>query len=133
MVFFPKVLWFCCGVQFLGDLRYKHRPAHVDLITQLSSNNLCSTVTHIVHHKTCAVIQHISMLSLTSCSSQEWQLRESVVGLIKKKNAFFASSIAHVAVELVSIFASGKHRESGFTRAWQDEFPFTTEYVKIRL
>ena len=50
-----------------------------------------------------------------------------------KKNAFFASSSAHVAVELVSIFTSGKHRESGFTRAWQDEFPFTTEYVKIRL
>ena len=42
MVFSPKVLWFCCGVQFLGDLRYKH---HVDLITQLSSNNLFSTVT----------------------------------------------------------------------------------------
>ena len=55
------------------------------------------------------------------------------------KNSFFAScsSSAHVAVELNFIFASAKHRESGFNRAWQDAFPwllFTTEYaVKIRL
>ena len=56
-----------------------------------------------------------------------------------KKNAFFAScsssSSANVAVELDSIFASAKHRESGFNRAWQDEFPsllFTTA-VKIRI
>ena len=60
------------------------------------------------------------MLSLTSCSGQEWQPRESVVGLIK--NAFCAScsssSNAHVAVELDSIFASGKLQESIFNRAW---------------
>ena len=29
---------------------------------------------------------------------------------------------ANVAVELDSIFASAKHRDSGFNRAWQDEF-----------
>ena len=52
---------------------------------------------------------------------------------------FFAScsSSASVAVELDSIFASAKHRDSGFNRAWQDKFPwllFTTEYaVKVRL
>ena len=48
------------------------------------------------------------------------------MGLIK--NVFFAScsssNSAHVAVELDSIFASGKNRESGFNRAWQDDFPF---------
>ena len=48
------------------------------------------------------------------------------MGLIK--TVFFAScsssSSAHVAVELDSIFASGKHRENGFNPAWQDEFPF---------
>ena len=48
------------------------------------------------------------------------------------KNVFFAScsssSSAHVAVELDSILASGKHRERGFNRAWQDEFPFSTKY-----
>ena len=33
-------------------------------------------------------------------------------------------SSANVAVELDSIFASGKHPESGFNRAWQDKFPF---------
>ena len=86
-----------------------HRPAHVDLFTQLSSNNVCSRVTHILHHKTCSP-------SIASCSS---------------------SNSAHVAVELDSILASAKHRESGFNRAWQDEFLwllFTTEYaVKIRL
>ena len=57
------------------------------------------------------------------------------------KYAFFvscsSSSSAHVAVELDSIFASAKHQECGFNRAWQDEFPcfiFTTENaVKIRL
>ena len=58
------------------------------------------------------------MLSL----GQEWQPRESVVGVIK--NAFFgscsSSSSAHVAVELDSIFASGKHQENSFNRAWQD-------------
>ena len=58
------------------------------------------------------------MLSLTSCSGQEWQPRESVVGLIK--NPFFAScsssSSVHVAVELDFIFDTGKHRESGFEK-----------------
>ena len=53
---------------------------------------------------------------------------------LRNKKAFFAScsssSSAHVAVELDSIFASGKHRESG---VWQMTFLFTTEYVKIRL
>ena len=48
-----------------------------------------------------------------------------------------SSSSANVAVELDSSFASGKYRESGFNRAWQDEFPwllFTTEHaVKLRL
>ena len=48
-----------------------------------------------------------------------------------------SSSSANVVVELDSIFASAKHQESGFNRAWQDEFLgllFTTEYaVKIRL
>ena len=45
------------------------------------------------------------------------------------------SGSANVAVELDSIFASVKHRESGFNCAWQDEFPwllFTAE-VKIRV
>ena len=51
-----------------------------------------------------AQLQH--MLSLISVSGQEWQPRESVVGLIK--NAFFAScssssSNAHVAVELPQV------------------------------
>ena len=40
------------------------------------------------------------------------------------KNIFFAScsssSSANVAVELDSIFASAKHRDSGFNCAWQD-------------
>ena len=58
------------------------------------------------------------------------------------KNAFFtscsSSSNAHVAVELDSIFASGKHRESGFEKVdlivhVKMSFLFTTEYVKIRL
>ena len=61
------------------------------------------------------------------------------------KNAFFAScssstcSSAHVAVELDSIFASGKNRESGFEKEHlfvhgKMSFLFTTEYaVKIRL
>ena len=44
--------------------------------------------------------------------------KRSVVGLIK--NAFFASysssSSVHVAVELDSIFASGKHQESGIEK-----------------
>ena len=48
------------------------------------------------------------------------------MGLIK--NAFFvscsSSSSAHVVVELDSIFVSDKNQESGFNRAWQDEFPF---------
>ena len=35
-----------------------------------------------------------------------------------------SGSRAHVAVEQDSIFASGKLRESGFNRAWQDDFPF---------
>ena len=45
------------------------------------------------------------MLSVISVSGQEWQPRESVVGLIK--NAFFAScsssSNTHVAVELPQV------------------------------
>ena len=62
------------------------------------------------------------------------------------KNAFFgscsSSSSAHVAVELDFIFASAKHRESGFNRAWQDEFPchaiihtvyICKQYVILRL
>ena len=42
------------------------------------------------------------------------------------KKCFFAScsSSAHAAVKLDSIFASGKHRESGFNHAWQDDFSF---------
>ena len=36
------VLWFCCGVQFLGKLASSCR--HV--FTQLSSNKFCSTETH---------------------------------------------------------------------------------------
>ena len=44
--------------------------------------------------------------------------KRSVVGLIK--NAFLAScsssSSVHVAVELDSIFASGKHQESGLEK-----------------
>ena len=78
--FFPKVPWFFCGVQFLGICNTKlgPQPAHVDLFTQLSSNDYCST-------SNTAQVQH--MLSLISCSGQEWLLRESVVGLIK--NAFF--------------------------------------------
>ena len=59
------------------------------------------------------------------------------MGIIK--SAFFAScsssSSANITVELDSIFASVKHRECGFNRAWQDEPPwllFTTEYsVKL--
>ena len=35
-----------------------HRPAHVDMFTLLSSNKLCSTVTHVVNHKTCSVTTH---------------------------------------------------------------------------
>ena len=42
-----------------------------------------------------------------------------------------SSSSAHVAVEMDSIFASGKHRESGLHGKMT--FLFTTEYVKIRL
>ena len=93
--FFPKVLWFCCGVH--------HRPAHLDLLHSSSSNNFCSTVTHRVHHKTCSVTTH------ASCSGQEWQPRECVEGVIK--NAFFAScsGSTNVAIELDSIFASAKH------------------------
>ena len=91
----------CCGVQFLGK-------AHADLFTQLSSNKFCSTVTHIgpsqdlLSYNTCLVSPH--------AQAEEWQQRESVVGVIQK-NAFFASCIssAHVAVELESIFASSKH------------------------
>ena len=58
------------------------------------------------------------------------------------KNAFIyscsSSSSAHVAVELDSIFASGKHRESEFEKVdlimhGKMSFLFTTEYVKIRL
>ena len=54
------------------------------------------------------------------------------------KNAFFAScsSSTNVAIELDSSFASAKHQECEFNRAWKDEFPwllFTTEYaVKSR-
>ena len=43
-----------CGVQFLGKLG-PQAIACVDLFTELSSNKFCSTVTHIVHHKTCSV------------------------------------------------------------------------------
>ena len=64
--------------------------------------------------------------------------KRNVVGLIK--NVIFAScsssSSAYVAVELDSIFASGKHRESGFEKVdliVKMSFFFTTEYVKIRL
>ena len=58
------------------------------------------------------------------------------------KNAFISScsssSSAHVAVELDSIFASGKHRESEFEKVDlivhdKISFLFTTEYVKVRL
>ena len=50
--------------------------------------------------------------------------RKCSPGLIKNAN--------HVAVELDSIFASGKLQESGFNRAWKMTFLFATN-VKIRL
>ena len=53
---------------------------------------------------------------------------------------FFASCVTvavHVAVELDSMFASGKQRESGFEKVdlivHGKMCFFTTEYVKIRL
>ena len=58
---------------------------------------------------------------------------------VKTENHWlYSSSSAHVAVELDSIFASGKHRESGFEKVdlivhGKMTFLFTTEYVKIRL
>ena len=42
------------GVQFVGKPGPQASSCHVDLFTQLSSNNFCSTVTHIVHHMTCS-------------------------------------------------------------------------------
>ena len=74
------------------------------------------------------------MLSLTSCLCQEWQPRESVVGLIK--NAFFAScsssSSAHVAVELDSILPQVKTEKVDLIVHGKMTFLFTTKYVKIR-
>ena len=103
-------------MQFLAKLG-PQAIAHIDLFTQLSSNKFCSTVTHTVHSKTCSVSPHVEAKN----GSQE-----SVVRLIR--NAFFAScsssSSAHISVELDTIFASGKHQESRFICAWQDEFPF---------
>ena len=58
--------------------------------------------------------------------------RKCSPGLIKNASCS-SSSNAHVAVELDSIFASGKLQESGFNRAWKMTFLFATEYVKIRL
>ena len=96
-------------------------------------SHFCSRVTHIVHHKTCPVTTH-GQSHLSSCWDKNGR------GLIR--NAFFAScsssSSAHVAVELDSIFASVKHRESGFQKVdlivhGKMTFLFTTEYVKIRL
>ena len=132
---FPRV---CTNVKYCGSvvvcslwISQDHRPAHVDLFTQLSSNNFCSTVT-IVHHKTCSVTCHLMLrpriAAKRKCSGTN-------------KNAFFAScsssSSAHVAVELHSFFASGRHRESGFEKVdlivhGKMSFLFTTEYVKIR-
>ena len=54
---FPKVLWFCCGVQFLGKPAGPQATS-LNLFTQLSSNKFCSTVIHISHHKTCSVTTH---------------------------------------------------------------------------
>ena len=53
------------------------------------------------------------------------------MGLLK--NAFFASCSAHVAVELDSIFVSGKYRESGFEKVdlivhGKMTFLFSTKY-----
>ena len=57
---FPKVLWFCCGFNFWGFAINKLGPeaSSCRLFTQLSSNNVGSTITHIVHHKTCSVSPH---------------------------------------------------------------------------
>ena len=66
---FPRsILWFCCGVQFLGIC--DHRPVHADLFTQLSSNIFCSIATDIVHHTGPAQL-HLML-----------RPRESVVGVI---------------------------------------------------
>ena len=115
-------------LQFLG-------PAHVDLFTQLSNNKFCSIVTHIHHHKTCSITTHAqSHLMLRTRMAAKRKCTE--------KNAFFAScsssSSAHVAVELDSIFASAKHRETGFEKVdlivhGKMSFLVSRKYVKIRL
>ena len=59
---FPKVLWFCCGVQFLG--KSGPQACSVDLFTQLSSNKFCKhSNTHspsqdLVNYNTCSVSPH---------------------------------------------------------------------------
>ena len=69
-------------------LSQNHRSAHVDLFTQLSSNNFCSTVLHIVHHKTCSpsllVVVAVAVLML----QYNWTL--FLPQLITEKEDFFA-------------------------------------------
>ena len=140
---FPRVCTNGLSLKYCGSVvvcsfwvSQDHRPAHVDLFTQLSSNNFSSTVKR-VHHKTCSVTTHAQchlMLRLRIAAKRKCSGTN--------KNAFFAScsssSSAHVAVELHSFFALGRHRESGFEKVdlivhGKMSFLFTiTEYVKIR-
>ena len=79
----------------------------------------------------CCVVQFwVSQDHRPAHCSVATHAQSHLVFRLRNKKAFFASS-AHVAVELDSIFASGKHRESGVHGKMT--FLFTTEYVKIRL
>ena len=47
-----------------GGVSQDHRPAHVDVFTQLSSNKFCSTVKHIVNHKTPSLLAVVAVAVL---------------------------------------------------------------------
>ena len=85
------VLLWCAVLGKLGPQASSCR-----LVYTAGSNKFCSTVTHIVHHKTCSVTTH--------AQSHLWQPRESVVGLI-----YVPSLLVVVAVVKAMLFRfSGK-------------------------
>ena len=105
LCFFPKVLWFHCGSTVVCSFwKLGHRPAHVDLFGQQSSNthsqsqDLCSYTTHAQSH----LMLRTRMAAKRKCS-----------GTIKK---CLAVEVLMLQSNWTLIFVSGTNCESGFNR-----------------